>query len=862
MVFRYKIDKENEVNLEKLKSMDGVEDITLKDNVLVIKGDVESKEIEKSISSPTHYTFFDIKAEIDCPNCAKKVERALSALPSTAYVDFNFQKGRLKIISSLALDEIKKEAEKAEDEIVFPEEKKYNRYSFSVSIDCADCAREVEEGLAKREDVKEVSIDFPKAKMTILTSMTRDEVKEKAKEIEEDMEFLDGEPVRLVFSVSLDNKDNARRIERELRNKEGVKKVRYDYRKGKLHVYSSLSEKEIMKEAKAIESSIVFHSSMTEERSDYSIFRVIVSILLLIIGKVTSMPILSVLAYVISGYDVLWKALKNTAKGKVFDENFLMALATIAALAVKNQEEAAAVMIFYQVGEYFQHKATEKSRESIGKLLDLSTDSVSVKVDGEWKEMDPEEVEISDVFMVKAGEKVALDGEIIEGEGFIDTRALTGESVPVKVKKGDRILSGSVNGESTLLVKATSLYRDSTATKIMKMVEEGEGRKAESEKFITTFSRYYTPAVSCMALLLALILPLFGLSWKDSIYRAAMLLVISCPCALVLSVPLTYFASMGAFAKNGILVKGDDAIQRLKKLDTVALDKTGTLTEGVFSIQSIENLSVPLDHLLTVAKAIERESTHPIATAIMAKDGGKEVMAEKVVNISGIGMEGIVEGKKVRIGSIRIAQNLPILDKEGTHIYVTEEDKLIGIFVISDRIRNNAASALASLRKEGVKKIFILSGDRKERVKATAEALSMDGYYGELLPDEKLLTLDKLKKDGVTAYCGDGINDAPALKRSDVGIAMGGVGSHSAIEAASVVIMDDDISKLPLSIRMARRTETIVKENIIFSLSVKAIVFILASFGLSNMWLAVIADTGVSLIAVANALRALYFRKK
>ena len=335
-----------------------------------------------------------------------------------------------------------KKIEKAEDEIVFPEEKKYNRYSFSVSIDCADCAREVEEGLAKREDVKEVSIDFPKAKMTILTSMTRDEVKEKAKEIEEDMEFLDGDPVRLVFSVSLDNKDNARRIERELRNKEGVKKVRYDYRKGKLHVYSSLSEKEIMKEAKTIESSIVFHSSMTEERSDYSIFRVIVSILLLIIGKVTSMPILSVLAYVISGYDVLWKALKNTAKGKVFDENFLMALATIAALAVKNQEEAAAVMIFYQVGEYFQHRATEKSRESIGKLLDLSTDSVSVKVDGEWKEVDPEEVEISDVFMVKAGEKVALDGEIMEGEGFIDTRALTGESVPVKVTKGDKILSG------------------------------------------------------------------------------------------------------------------------------------------------------------------------------------------------------------------------------------------------------------------------------------------------------------------------------------------------------------------------------------------------------------------------------------
>ncbi len=523
-------------------------------------------------------------------------------------------------------------------------------------------------------------------------------------------------------------------------------------------------------------------------------------------------------------------------------------------------------------------------------LLLTSSDDTLVKVrrDNGVIQVARKDLVVGDIVILEAGEEVPADIIVKEYSNLkVSEASLTGETNPVtktnfesetatyptnRIYKSTIVAEGTCVGEVFAVGDETEVGKTAREASSITDVETPLNKQLNGLANLINKIAFTAAGILIVSLAIRYIFIEQGYVGKDTIdivndclqflMIAVALIVVAVPEGLPMAVTLALAYSMKRMAKANNLIRKMHACETLGATTLILTDKTGTLTEGVFSIQSIENLSVPLDHLLTVAKAIERESTHPIATAIMAKDGGKEVMAEKVVNISGVGMEGIVEGKKVRIGSIRIAPNLPILDKEGTHIYVTEEDKLIGIFVISDRIRNNAASALASLRKEGVKKIFILSGDRKERVKATAEALSMDGYYGELLPDEKLLTLDKLKKDGVTAYCGDGINDAPALKRSDVGIAMGGVGSHSAIEAASVVIMDDDISKLPLSIRMARRTETIVKENIIFSLSVKAMVFILASFGLSNMWLAVIADTGVSLIAVANALRALYFRKK
>ena len=539
-----------------------------------------------------------------------------------------------------------------------------------------------------------------------------------------------------------------------------------------------------------------------------------------------------------------------------------MSLATIAALGTGNLEEAAAVMIFYQVGEFFQDKATDKSRDSIGKLLDLEGDSVEVLSDGEWKETEPEDVRKGDVFRAKSGERIALDAVVQEGEGFIDTRALTGESVPRKVKAGDTVLSGSVNGDSTLILKAVEEYEDSTASKIMKLVEEGENKKAGSEKFITVFSRYYTPLVCLSALLLALISPLFGVGIKESIYRAAMLLVISCPCALVLSVPLTYFAAMGASAKNGILIKGDDALEKMSHISSIAFDKTGTLTEGVFSVQDIKHLSVDREHLSTVAKSLEAESTHPIATAILSLKEGEIKKAENVSVIKGIGMEGIVDGKKVKVGSHKLMEGLPRLEDKGTLVYVIEEDRLLGVYVISDKIKSEAKPVMEKLKKAGVKKLIILSGDRKEIVDDTRIKLSMDESYGELLPLEKLNKVEEIKKEGTMMYVGDGINDAPTLASADVAVAMGGVGSDSAIEASDCVIMDDDLNRIPRAIAISHKTDTIVKQNIAFSLLVKAMVFIMALMGIANMWIAVFADTGVSLIAVANSLRALMYKEK
>ena len=731
---------------------------------------------------------------------------------------------------------------------------------YKVSIDCAGCAKEVEEMLNDRSDVKNAVFNYAKGSLTLETSLSDEEIKKICRETEEDMEFLSSSTVSYLFNVEIDCADCARKVEEALKESQGVEKAFFDFPKGKLHVTSSLSEKEIMKICKDVEDDMVFHSSSLEEKKDYSLLRIALSVVLLALSYAVNLPLLAIIGYAISGYDVLIKAIRNIAKGKIFDENFLMAIATIAALSVRSFDEAAAVMVFYQIGEYFQNKATRKSRDSIGKLLDLSTESVMVKENGEWKEKDPEEVAEGSLVMVKGGEKIALDGVVEEGSGYLDTRALTGETMPQEVKKGDSVLSGSVNGESTLIIRTTSVYSESTATKIMKLVEEGEGKKAESEKFITLFSRYYTPAVCVSALLLALLSPAFGVSWSESIYRASMLLVISCPCALVLSVPLSYFASMGAFAKSGILVKGDDAIQKLSKISIFALDKTGTLTEGVFSVQGVEHLSVDMDYLVSRAKALEKESTHPIATAILSLEG-KEAEAKEVKTISGIGMEGIVEGKIVRVGSDRIGEGLPLIQAGGTHIYVTEDGKLLGVFVITDSIRKEAKETMVRLKDLGVRKTYILSGDREERVRDTAKSIGMDGYYAQLLPHEKLEKMENLKKEGLLCYCGDGINDAPTLKMADVGFAMGGVGSDSAIASCDAVIMDDNLKKLPLAIAIARKTETIVKENIVFSLSVKALVFLLALMGMGNMWLAVVADTGVSLIAVVNALRALYVKK-
>ena len=855
----YPVNKVNKEKVEEALRSGIIKKREYSEDYLMLESTSALSEVEKAIEASARYTTIKLKADIDCANCAMEVQEGLKKDKYIMDASFNFQKKLLTVTTLLSIDSIKEKAKEIEDEIVFLDEDDWVKKTYRVEIDCEECALEVEEKLRSNPNIKDVSFNYPKGKLTLTTTLNDNEIIRLSKEAEEDIKFLSEEVKNYVFTLTIAENDKEKLLE-ALEKENRAKKAFFD-KKGRLHVSSSLSEKEIIKIGKSF-SSVSFHTSNIEEKKSYTLERAILSILLLVSAYIFSLPILAIISYIVAGYDVILKAFNNILKGKVFDENFLMSLATIAALCTNNIEEAAAVMIFYQIGEYFQDKATDKSRDSIGKLLDLEAEGVEVLINGEWKEIEPEEVEKGSIFRVKSGEKIALDAIVDSGEGFIDTRALTGESVPVKVKKGDKVLSGSVNGDSTLILKSTEEYEDSTASKIMKLVEEGESKKAGSEKFISVFSRYYTPLVCLSALLLALISPLFGVSFSDSVYRAAMLLVISCPCALVLSVPLTYFAAMGAGAKNGVLIKGDDALEKMAHISSVAFDKTGTLTEGVFSVQSIKNLSTSKEHLATIAKSLEAESTHPIATALLALEEGEIKKAEEVTTIKGIGIEGIVDGKRVKVGNSKLMEGLPKIEDKGTLVYVTEEDRLLGVYVISDKIKSQAKSTMAKLKKLGVNKLIILSGDRKEIVEDTREKLEMDEGYGELLPLDKLNMVEKIKKEGTLMYVGDGINDAPTLASADVSIAMGGVGSDSAIEASDSVIMDDDINKIPRAISIAKKTEVIVKENIILSLLVKAIVFILALMGVANMWVAVFADTGVSLLAVANSLRALFYKEK
>ena len=855
----YPVNKVNKEKVEEALRSGIIKKREYSEDYLMLESTSAINEVEKAIDASAHYTTIKLKADIDCAHCAMEVQEGLKKEKYIMDASFNFQKKLLTVTTLLSIDSIKEKAKEIEDEIVFLDEDDWVKKTYRVEIDCEECALEVEEKLRSNPNIKDVSFNYPKRKLTLTTTLNDSEIIRLSKEAEEDIKFLSEEVKNYVFTLTIAENDKEKLLE-ALEKENRAKKAFFD-KKGRLHVSSSLSEKEIIKIGKGF-SSVSFHTSNIEEKKSYTLERAIFSILLLVSAYIFSLPILAIISYIVAGYDVILKAFKNILKGKIFDENFLMSLATIAALCTNNIEEAAAVMIFYQIGEYFQDKATDKSRDSIGKLLDLEAEGVEVLINGEWKEIEPEEVEKGSIFRVKSGEKIALDAIVDSGEGFIDTRALTGESVPVKVKKGDKVLSGSVNGDSTLILKSTEEYEDSTASKIMKLVEDGESKKAGSEKFISVFSRYYTPLVCLSALLLALISPLFGVSFSDSVYRAAMLLVISCPCALVLSVPLTYFAAMGAGAKNGVLIKGDDALEKMAHISSVAFDKTGTLTEGVFSVQSIKNLSTSKEHLATIAKSLEAESTHPIATALLALEEGEIKKAEEVTTIKGIGIEGIVDGKRVKVGNSKLMEGLPKIEDKGTLVYVTEEDRLLGVYVISDKIKSQAKSTMAKLKKLGVNKLIILSGDRKEIVEDTREKLEMDEGYGELLPLDKLNMVEKIKKEGTLMYVGDGINDAPTLASADVAIAMGGVGSDSAIEASDSVIMDDDINKIPRAISIAKKTEVIVKENIILSLLVKAIVFILALMGVANMWVAVFADTGVSLLAVANSLRALFYKEK
>ena len=577
--------------------------------------------------------------------------------------------------------------------------------------------------------------------------------------------------------------------------------------------------------------------------------------------------------YLVIGYDIVYKAVRNISHGQVFDENFLMMVATFGAFGVKEYSEAVAVMLFYQVGELFQNYAVGKSRQSISDMMNICPEYANIEEDGVLTQVDPDDVEVGTIIVVKPGERIPLDGIVTEGTSMIDTAALTGESVPRRATVGDEIISGCVNGSSTIKVKVTKAFEDSTVARILELVENASSKKAKVENFITRFAKYYTPVVTIGAVILAILPPLIlGGGWADWIQRACIFLVISCPCALVISVPLGFFGGIGASSKIGILVKASNYLEAVAEMTTIVFDKTGTLTKGEFKVSEVQpsadkNNTIGKEELLEIAAYGEGYSNHPIANSIR-EAYGKTLSMERVTDteeIAGHGIHTFIDGREVYLGNAKLmdAQNIAYTENKtaGTVVYVVCNNVFAGSIVISDTVKEGSKDAIRDMKQVGVKKTVMLTGDRQAAADAVAAELGIDEVHAELLPADKVGQVEKLlgaqnEKERL-AFVGDGINDAPVLTRADIGIAMGSMGSDAAIEAADIVLMDDDIRKIASLVKIARKTLGIVKQNIVFALAVKALVLLLGALGMANMWEAVFADVGVSVIAILNSMRTL-----
>ena len=579
---------------------------------------------------------------------------------------------------------------------------------------------------------------------------------------------------------------------------------------------------------------------------------------------------LFIVTYIVAGREIVIDALRGLVTGKLLDENFLMTIASITAFIIGQHPEAVAVMLFYRIGELFEGLAVNRSKTSIEQLMNIKPEVANLKTGEAYKDVNPEQVKINDIIRVKPGEKIPLDGIVIDGVTTVDVSVITGESLPKEVDINSEVYSGSINITGVILIKVTKEFGESTVAKILKLVKEANEQKAQTEKFITRFARYYTPIVVMIALLLAIVPPLFmGQDFSSWVYRAAIFLVVSCPCALVISIPLGYFGGIGAASSKGILVKGGNYLEELKNLSSVVLDKTGTLTKGVFKVTNITNIDeISKDQVLETAAYIEYFSNHPIAISITNEYGKKidENRVEDIVEIAGKGLKARFDGREVAVGNEKLMEqeNVTIVTRNnsiGTKIYIAVNNNLIGIINIADELKEDSIKAIKKLRKIGVKDIVMLTGDHQDVAKDIATKVGIDKYYSDLLPHEKANRLEEimknLNKNEKVAFVGDGINDAPVLARANVGIAMGGVGSDAAIEAADVVLMSDELSSISTAINISRHTNKIVWQNIIFSLGIKIIIMILATFNLANMWMAIFADVGVAVIAILNSIRAL-----
>ena len=603
--------------------------------------------------------------------------------------------------------------------------------------------------------------------------------------------------------------------------------------------------------------------------------KIIIALILFLIaliidfGNVWINNVIYIIAYIIVGFEIVRKALRNITRGKVFDENFLMTVATIGAFGIGEFPEAASVMLFYQVGELFQSYAVDKSRKSIASLMDIRPDYANIEKDGKLEKVDPDEVKIGDIIVVKPGEKIPLDGTVVEGKTNLDTKALTGEPMPREANIGDDVISGCINLSGLIKVKVTKEFGESTVSKILDLVENASSKKSKSENFITKFAGYYTPIVVIIAVILAIVPPLIipDAEFSDWIYRALSFLVVSCPCALVISIPLSFFGGIGGASKMGILIKGSNYLEALANTEIVVFDKTGTLTEGDAKVQKIEAEGISKEELLEITALAENFSNHPIAISIKS-EYNKPIDEKRIVKtqeLTGRGIKATIDEKEVLVGNEKLMKEEKIDYKEctdaGTALYVAIDKKYVGYILIADSIKKDSKKAIQNLKKNGIKQTVMLTGDRKQVGEVVAKELGIDKVYTELLPDGKVEKVEELLKEkspkGKLAFVGDGINDAPVLAISDIGIAMGALGSDAAIEAADVVLMTDEPSKIVDAIHLSKKTMRIVKENITFAILVKVIVLILSAFGLSTMWEAVFADVGVSIIAIINALRVL-----
>jgi Cd2+/Zn2+-exporting ATPase len=800
---------------------------------------------------------------IDCANCAAKVERGVASIPGVKESNVNFMTETLSFDVSeesenLILANVQEKINKLEPEVVLKNKEDGQLINIKPSIareniieknrpvshewilegiDCANCAAKIEDSVSNVDGVMNSNVNY----------MTQ----------------------TLRFDLVA---DDAEKILSTVKTR--IKKIESD-----ITPLIKATGKEVG-EVERLQHETTGQKSKVKKQGDWgvqlTIGRLILALTVLLIASFAPVPDflslgLFVVAYLVAGYDVIWRAIRNIFNGQLFDENFLMTIATLAAFYVQEYPEAVAVMLFYQVGEVFQDVALNKSRRSIAELMDIRPDYANVKLeDGSIRRVTPESIEAGETILIRPGERVPLDGKVIVGSSAMDTSALTGESMPRSVAEGDDVLSGFINKNGLLEVVVEKPFAESTVKKILDLVENASSRKAPTEKFITKFARYYTPVVVTLAVLIAVFLPLIfsEMTFNDGIYRAAIFLVISCPCALVVSIPVGFFGGIGASSRKGILVKGGNFLEGLNDIKYVIMDKTGTLTKGKFEITDIEAVQgFKEDELLELAAYAETHSSHPIAASIK-ESYGKDIDERRIDDyndISGHGVQAIVDGKEILAGNAKLMQLYDIsfteVEEIGTVVYLAYEGDYIGYLLIADALKEDAAESIALMKEKGVEHIIMLTGDSKTVAEAVGDKLGIDEIYSELLPQDKVEKMEEImayknEKEKV-AFVGDGINDTPVLARSDIGIAMGGLGSDAAIEAADIVIMDDKPSKIGTAMQVAKDTRQIVWQNILLALGIKGVFLVLGAFGVATMWEAVFADVGVTVLAVLNSMRIL-----